>query len=149
MLTDLCRELNNWFEVCDDDGNYSGRIFGKFTIKDGTMTVKGAQDGQYVRICDSTFNDGVHQYPLSGLTDETFDGAVWLMKVPKEVINLDREIDEWKEQYQGVLNSPYQSESFGGYSYTKASGSGDAAGGSSVTWQSTFADRLSHWRKIK
>lgn len=149
MLTDLCRELHNWFENRDKDGNLSGRIFGTFAIKDGSMTVKGAKDGQYVRIVGSTFSDGVHQYPLSGLTDETFDGAVWLMDVPPEVLALDKEIDAWREQYQDVLNSPYQSESFGGYSYSKASaGGGGAAGGTAVTWQSTFADRLSHWRKI-
>lgn len=149
MLTDLCRELNNWFEVRDDKGEYSGRKYGTFTISGGTLSVDGAQDGQYFRIVDSVFNDGVHQYPASGLTDETFTGAVWLMRVPPEVVSLDKEIDAWKEQYQEFLNSPYQSESFAGYSYTKASGSGsNAAGGSSVTWQSVFADRLSHWRKI-
>lgn len=147
MLTDLCRELNNWFEARDSGGNYSGRKFGRFSIKDGTMAVTEAKDGQYVRIAGSTFNDGVHQYPLEGLKDEDFDGAVWLMNVPPEVIALDKEIDAWKEQYGDVLSSPFQSESFGGYSYSKASG-GDSAGGSTMTWQAAFADRLSHWRKI-
>lgn len=145
MLTELCKELNNWFEVRDKNGRLSGRKFGDFTISDGTLEVDGAQDGQYVRICGSVFNDGVHEYPLRDLRDETFHGAIWLMNVPPEIIDLDREIDHWKEQYSDVLNSPFQSESFGGYSYSKASGNGT---GSGVTWQTAFADRLSHWRKL-
>lgn len=148
MLTDLCKELNNWFEVRDKDGRRSGRIFGTFTIKDGTLKIEGAQDGQYVRICDSVFNDGVFAYPPSGLKDETFEGSVWLLKIPDRIIELDRLLDEWTEKYADVLNSPYQSESFGGYSYTKASsvssGSGQTSGG---IWQSPYAHELSHWRK--
>lgn len=149
MLSELCKELNNWFEVRDKDGRLSGRIFDTFTVKDGALTIPGAQAGQYIRICDSAFNDGVYQYPVTGLTDETFDGAVWLMNVPQAVVDLDKEIDDWKGKYQDILNSPYQSESFGGYSYSKASAASQAnAGGSTATWQSIFADRLSHWRKV-
>lgn len=141
MLTELCKELNNWFD--------KKRLFGVFTITDGSLTIDGAQDGQYIRICDSVFNDGVYEYPVSNLKDETFDGAVWLMAVPPDVIELSKEIDAWKEQYTDILQSPYQSESFGGYSYSKASGSQTGANGvTGVTWQSTFADKLSHWRKI-
>lgn len=138
MLADLCKQLNNWFDV--------KRIFGKFTISDGTLNVNGAQDGQYIRICDSVFNDGVYQYPLSGLRDETFDGAVWLMAVPDEVIQLSKDIDEWQEKYADILESPYQSESFGGYSYTKGASTG--ADGTGTTWSDIFADRLRRWQKI-
>lgn len=149
MLTDLCKELNNWFETKDKYGKPSGRLFREFTIANGTIEIPEAQEGQYIRIIDSVFNDGVYQYPVYNLTDETFDGVVWLMAVPPEIIALDKEIDEWKEQYTDFLNSPYQSESFGGYSYTKASRSGsDATGSSGITWQQVFADRLSHWRKL-
>lgn len=148
MLSELCRELNNWFEPRDKHGKKSGRKFGKFTISNGTIKVDGLQDGQYFRICGSVFNDGVYKYPAKDLKDETFDGSIWAMNVPKEVIDLDTEIDTWKEKYTDILNSPYQSESFGGYSYTKATASQGNAGGTGVTWQSAFADRLSHWRKV-
>lgn len=140
-LDTLCRHLNNYF---DHD-----RQFGTFTIADGTMTIEGAQENQYVRIVGSVFNDGVYQYPLSGLTDETFDGAIWLLAIPKIIVDMVGEIDDWQKANADVLSSPYQSESFGGYSYTKASGGSSANGGSNVlTWQSFFKSRLDEWRKI-
>jgi len=106
------------------------------------------QDGQYFRIVGSVFNDGVYQYPATGLTDETFDGAIWAMAIPSEVIALASDIEAWKEKYQSIDSpamSPYNSESFGGYSYSKSSGGSDDLSG---TWQGAFADRLNHWRKI-
>lgn len=148
MLSETCQALKNWF---DDDGKGGkNRIFGTFTVKNGTFEVPGAQEGQYIRICDSVFNDGVYKYPLSGLTDETFDGAVWLMKVPPDVIAADQAYDAWKKENADVLNSPYQSESFGGYSYTKASGSGtegmETVGTGILT--SPYADQIKRWRKL-
>ena len=138
MLTELCMELKNWFEIA--------RVFGQFAITDGTIDLGDAvQDGQYIRIVGSVFNDGVYQYPPTGLTDESFDGAVWLMAVPPQVITLASEIGEWVGKYGSVVTNPYTSESFGGYSYSKAGATGDAAG---ATWQSTFAERLNKWRKI-
>lgn len=150
MLTETCKELNNWFEPRDEYGQPSGRIFGEFTISDGTLTVDGAQDGQYIRICDSVFNDGVYQYPVYNLTDETFDGVIWLMNIPKRIVELDKLYDAWLAKYGDMLNSPFQSESFGGYSYTKASGtasgsSGDTSGG---IWASPYAHEFMHWRKV-
>lgn len=138
MIADLCDELNNWFET--------KKLFGKFTISEGTLIVEQALDGQYIRICDSVFNDGVYKYPVTGLTDETFYGVIWLMAVPQEVITLSDEIDKWNEEYSEELRSPYQSESFGGYSYSKSSVQG--SDGTGVTWIDVFADRLKKWRKI-
>lgn len=141
MIGDLCKELNNWFDY--------KRIFKKFTITDGTIVIEEAQDGQYIRICDSLFNDGVYQYPPTGLTDETFDGVVWLMAVPKEVLQMSADYDEWKEKYSDILSSPYQSESFGGYSYTKATSAGNAGSGASGgIWDSPFAHEAIHYRKV-
>ena len=112
-------------------------------------------DGQYYRICGSVFNDGVHKYgdESDSLVDESFDGAVWAMAVPPAVIALDADITAWQEKYGGAESeamSPFTSESFGGYSYSKSSRSGtsgdDAGAGS---WQSAFAGRLNMWRKIR
>ena len=146
MIDELCKELNNWFDV--------ERHFGVFEIEDGELSVPFLQDGQYFRIVGSIFNDGVHQHPTTGLTDETFDGAVWAMAVPDAVIALSAEIDEWKEKYAGVDSaamSPFTSESFGGYSYSKSGGASGANGisGSTGSWQNAFANRLSNWRKIR
>lgn len=116
MLEWLCAFLRNWFD--------QRRIFGAFEIVDGSLdlTEFGAQDGQYIRIIGSTFNDGVYSYPVSGLTDETYDGAVWLMAVPPAVKSLAAQMDDWQAQNGGATQTPYLSESFAGYSYTKASG---------------------------
>ena len=138
MLSELCKELNNWF--C------AKKYFGTYTIEDGTLVIPELQSGQYYRICGSVFNDGVHQYPAAGLKDETFNGAVWAMAIPEEVIDLSEEIDEWKAKYETAETmSPYQSESFGGYSYTKASG----ASGGTATWQDVFRSKLNNYRRIK
>lgn len=136
-LTILCKELKNWF--CID------RHFGTFEIVNGTLTIPSLKEGQFFRIVGSVFNDGVHQYPASDLQDEEFDGAIWEMAVPQEIIDLSEEISNWESENAKVLNSPYQSESFGGYSYSKESGSGTNG---VITWQSHFASSLNRWRKI-
>lgn len=147
MLTDLCKELNNWFD--------KKKIFGTFTIdgKELTGMSNELQEGQYFRIVGSVFNDGVYEYPATNLVDEVFDGAVWAMAVPPSVIDLAEKISEWNTKYGGldsVAMSPFQSESFGEYSYTKKSG-GASAGGvdNSGTWQGAFASELNKWRKIR
>ena len=146
MLSELCKEINNWF-ACK-------QFFGEFIIQDGNVIGDfGLQDGQYFRIVGSVFNDGVHKYPSENMTDETFDGALWAMAVPSEVIALADEIEAWKNKYQSLDSpamSPYNSESFGGYSYSKSSGASSSGNVDlSGTWQGAFADRLNHWRKIR
>ena len=154
MLEELCRELNNWFDENPKDGT-KNRFFGTFIIEDGAIDLSSIniKSGQYFRIVGSIFNDGVYQYPVIGLTDETFDGAVWAMAVPPEVIALAAEIQDWSKKYQSVDSpamSPYSSESFGGYSYQKgATTSSSGASSLSGTWQSVYGARLNKWRKIR
>ena len=90
------------------------------------------------------FNDGVWN-TSDTLKDEEFNGAVWLMAVPPTIIELAESIEEWETSNKDVLNSPFQSESFGGYSYNKGSG---ANANGVVTWQSFFSDKLNRWRKL-
>jgi hypothetical protein len=144
-LTELCQELKNWFE--------REKYIGTFTITDGEISVPDGslQDGQFFRVIGSVFNDGVHRYGSEGgeLTDEVFKGAIWAMAVPPAVIDLSERISEWNTKYGEAVSSPYSSESFGGYSYQKASsGRGNAESGAGPSWQSTFANELNHWRKI-
>lgn len=147
-LADLCIELNNWFD--------RSRYFGSFIIKDGVIDLSdlvydgSLKDGQYFRIVGSTFNDGVYKYPSSDLVDEVFEGAVWAMAVPPTVVALCEEINGWMSKYKDVIDSPFQSESFGGYSYSKSSGGGSANNGTDVgSWQNQFHSRLNKWRKIR
>ena len=139
MLEQVLMNIRNWFPV--KGGIHSGT----FTIKDGGITLPFLANGQYFRICGSVFNDGLHRYPSSDLKAETFDGTVWALAVPQAVIELAAEIEAWQEKNGEASVSPYQSESFGGYSYSKAT---DAETGGAVTWQSAFKRRLSAWRKI-
>lgn len=138
MLTELCAEIRNYFLV-------SGGIHeGSFTVSGGTIApLDFLKEGQYFRIVGSVFNDGVHQYPAADLTDETFAGAVWAMAVPPSVIALAEEIEEWTKS-EAAKPSAFESESFGGYSYTRATD----ANGAALTWQSVFAKRLNKYRRI-
>ena len=139
MPEQVLMNIRNWFTV--DGGIYSGT----FTIQDGGITLPFLADGQDFRICGSLFNDGLHQYPADGLVDETFNGTIWALAIPKSVVDLADEISKWQEKNGEASVSPYQSESFGGYSYSKAT---DAETGGAVTWQSAFKRQLSAWRKI-
>ena len=140
MLTELCAELRNYFEVPN------GRHFGTFTISGGSIApLDFLQEGQYFRIVGSVFNDGVYQYPATSLTDEVFEGAVWSMAVPSSVIDLAAEIKEYNDSDAGKP-SAYTSESYpNGYSYQKFT---DGNGGDGSRWQSVFKDRLRKWRKL-
>lgn len=135
-LTNLCAELRNYFET--------EKRFGTFTISGGSISPSDfLQDGQYFRIVGSVFNDGVHRHPAHDLTDETFDGAVWAMAIPPAVVELLQKIQEFEA---ATANAPtaYTSESFGGYSYTKATD----ANGLPVGWKSVFKNELNRWRKL-
>lgn len=141
-INDFCEEVNNYFEQT--------RIFGKFEITDGNIDLNkyDIQEGQYIRIVGSVFNDGVHKYPIppnETLVDEMFDGSVWAMAVPSSVIAQMGEINQWLQENQSTLNSPYQSESFGGYSYTLKTE--NAEGG--LNWQTHFRKKLDRWRKVR
>lgn len=142
MLTELCQELRNWF--CRE------KHFGTFTIEGGSLTAQFLTAGQYYRIVGSIFNDGVHQYGSEEeLTDETFDGAVWALAIPKAVLDLADKIDAWRQKYETADSpalSPYSSESFGGYSYSKGGNNSESSGGGG--WKTVFASDLNRWRKI-
>lgn len=145
MLNELCQELRNYFDKAQP------KFFGQIVVEDGKITneefLAAIKPNQYFRIVGSIFNDGVYCFKEElSLEDETFDGAIWLMAVPKAVLEITKEIEDWQNEYGNALKSPYQSESFGGYSYSKASGKN---GGGAVTWQDAFATRLNLYRRIR
>ena len=145
MLNELCLELKNFF----DKGQ--PKFYGEIKIEDGAIQneeiLEKISAGQYFRIVGSVFNDGTYCFNEGlELEDETFDGAIWLMAVPKGVLELAKDIDDWVAEYGSHVASPYQSESFGGYSYSKASGKN---GGGSVTWQDVFSQRMNLYRRIR
>lgn len=137
-LTGLCSEINNWFVV-----DSSNKHFGVWEIEDGVLKSPPEMAvGRYYRIVGSAFNDGVHRFGEDYLTDEIFEGSICLMSVPVEVIDLLTAINDYEAEYGKP--TPYQSESFGGYSYSKASGKS----GGTATWKDVFASRLRRYRKV-
>lgn len=149
MLTELCDYLKNWFVV--------SMYYGDFKIADGAITYADGtglplQIGQHFRIVDSIFNDGVYEYGAEqSLKDEVFEGSVWAMAIPPKLIKMvNEEIIPWRvknESLDSAMMSPFNSESFGGYSYSKSGGNtaNTANGGS---WQSVFGNRLARYRKV-
>lgn len=137
MLEQVLGEIHNWFvrEV----------ISGEFEVVDGQLRMpegRTLQDGQYLRVVGSVFNDGLHQWPATGLVDETFRGEVWALAVPQEVVDLAGVIDDWDAKN---APGPYVSESFGGYSYTRAT---NGATGQAAGWRDRFRQELNRWRKV-
>lgn len=152
MLTEVCHEVNNYFrrDIHSQRFSVEGGIING--IPDGFL-----QDGQYFRIVGSVFNDGVYKMNHSepskmNLRDEDeFSGSIWSLGIPQEFLDLASEISDWQTAYGGTNSaalSPFSSESFGGYSYSK-SGAGSASDGSSdgSNWKTVFAPRLSKWRR--
>lgn len=145
MLSQVCAEIRNYFLVNPRRDIHRG----KFTVTGGSIeSLPFLQDGQYFRIKGSVFNDGVWIYGSSTFDhDETFYGEIWAMSVPQEIIELSQEIEEWVTDNADALNSPYQSESFGGYSYSKGTSYANDSS-ASYGWQNQFASRLSPYRRI-
>lgn len=135
MLSEICHEIRNFFEVSEFSGT--------FTISGGNISHPTLLNGQYFRIIGSVFNDGVHKYPADGLTDETFAGEVWALAIPPELIALASEIEAYNGG-GGSLAAPLSEHYPNGYSYTKATDSD----GSPLSWERAYAKRLNKWRKI-
>ena len=133
---DVCAVIHNYFVVPD------GIHIDTFTVKNGTMVLPFLQVGQYFRIVGSIFNDGVYVYPAEGLTDETFRGGVWAMAPERAFLDIVSEISTYTET-DAAKATPYQSESFGGYSYSVRGGSDDP-----TAWQTVYKKRLNRWRKL-
>ena len=152
MLTQVCEYLNNYFVMSSQTGD--------FTIAGGSIV--GAdflKEGQRFLISGSVLNDGIYTWRAAGirndddtagagLSGETFTGAICGLAVPPQLLSLTAEITTWVGKYGDVINSPYQSESFGGYSYTRASAEKSAGGSGAAGWQDVFASRLKRWKKV-
>lgn len=133
MLYEVMKHIRNFFPACQ--GKKS-----EYVIENGAISLQ-LLNGQYFLIEGSIMNDGVYQYPCNGLTDETFVGIVTPLAIPKDFLQLVEEIEAYNAKNE---QSAYVSESFGGYTYTKAQG----RNGNIASWKDVFAGRLNTWRKI-
>lgn len=164
MLQEIMEYLNNYFvPISAKEVTY--------TISDGAISPSfGAEDGDRFLICGSRRNDGVYTWhdgvigndddetvpptepggqetiKAAGLRDETFAGTIRVCSIPPVLLTLSGEIKSWVESNSEQLNSPMQSESFNGYSYTLKSGGGSGGSGP-LTWRDQFGKRLERWRR--
>lgn len=133
----VMRHVRNFFE--------RGWIDGPLTISGGVLPVPA--DAPYIAITGSAYNDGVHRMasPVEAekpLTDESFSGRVWLLYPPADFLELCGDASAFDEKNPvGALKS----ESFGEYSYTRASAGGS---GGMPTWQSALALRLQDYKRM-
>lgn len=141
MLEKIFSEIRNYF----DREIWSGT----FKIESGVLSPSDfIKENQYFRIVGSSMNDGIYQSAeaieskiAKKKVDEEFNGEIWILSPPAEIIELADKIEAYEEKNG---DSAFVSESFGGYSYTKATDSNGVA----VTWQDVFGKKLNKWRKI-
>ncbi len=131
MIGALLAEINNWFCYEIERGEH--------TIAEGVPSTS-LLDGQYYRIKGSVFNDGVYKRGEESLTDETFKGEIWRLAVPAAIVALSAEITTFESENVPTAKT---SESFGGYSYSKATVDGVAA-----AWTDVFKAKLKPYRKL-
>lgn len=133
MLEKVCREIRNYFVKSVHTG--------RFVIENSAIQLPFLVEGQYFRVEGSVLNDGIYQYPATSLQDEAFSGRIVAMAIPPAFLELVEKIKDFDAKN---VVSPYTSESWGGYSYTRATdGNGQAVG-----WKTAFAKELNAWRKI-
>lgn len=136
MLETVLAELNNWFDVDSAAGTFAVEG-GRIDLPHGFLGY-----GQYYRVEGSVFNDGLHMDD-DHLTDETFDGVVTALAIPNAVIDLAREIEQWRAENDSAARSPYASQSDQGTSVTVATGASVR-----FTWRDAFRGELRRWRKL-
>lgn len=141
-LKTICDYIHNYFE--------KDIVRGEFTITGGSLNTDSINilENQYYMIKGSTFNDGIYKHVCTDLADETFKGTIITMAVPKDVINVLERASQWENDNKKTLNSPYQSESFGGYSYSKGTSTRKDGSSGQLTWRDVFGDELKAYRKI-
>lgn len=146
-ISNYCADCKNYFLK----NGYADVHGGVFTIEDGKIS--GAEgyliEGQYFAIRGSKLNDGVYLNTPEGLDcllDETFKGAIWDMSVPPAFLEFCESAEAFKDKYNelGLNYSGFQSESFGGYSYSLPASAPDFM----VQWQDRLNKAYRRWRKL-
>lgn len=141
-MEELLNYLKNYF--------YKFMVEGNFIISENKIKIVGNfLQGQYIKIQGSVLNDGVYrinsitnkEIEVIGAENEEFEGIIYSLAIPKQLIELENEIKAYKDK-----NKPSSiiSESFGGYSYTLA----PSKDGTKASWKDIFKTELSPYRKM-
>ncbi|MCD8174990.1 MAG: hypothetical protein LUD41_03470 [Phascolarctobacterium sp.] len=159
MLEQVLTYLNNWFVRYTYTGDVTVSEDGAVLAPSEAADV--LQPGRWYRILDSDFYDGVYQVPEEQSEkeepeeeaeeleeeeqSETLSCTLWALGVPAGLMRIVAEMEAWQAKYGDAASGPYQSESFGGYSYSKAGASSSGSGTATVWTQ--FADALAPFRR--
>lgn len=137
MMEKALRYCHRWFEVP------GAEIRGKFTVQGGSLPLETVGYNQYYLIEGSVYNDGLHRKPDDDLIDEEFNGVIYPLAIPRAFQDVVARMEAW--QVKNGDPGVYQSESFGGYSYTRATGKN----GTQATVFDAFASDLKPFRKLQ
>lgn len=146
LLEEVLDHLNNWF-VRDSS------VFSNVQIASDGLP---QEIGEYVS--GKTFyemrgtynNDGLHKVDEDELVEEDAERVVVsLLSIPKPLLLIVDEIDEWNKKYGTVAENPFFSEEFSDYKYTiRGYSSYGAASSTASGWRLAFANRLNPFRKM-
>lgn len=145
MLTEICAYLHNYFDYERHYGDIS--IIGGLLFCDGKEIA--LEEGQYFALFRKRNPLGVFKQGET-IPDKTFDGAIWLMDVPKAILDADAFAATWMAKNGdagSVANSALNSESFKGYSYSKGTNK-EGKAGSSIFDNAQFSAMLNPYRKL-
>lgn len=147
MLDEICGEIRNYFTYKDDIK------INDYSIIEGQIVPEINIPSDYIRIVGSRKNNGVHKVSELNLIDEPqFHGAIWFMNPPEEFLKTVDEIEKWMTKNGEVDSSamsPFNSESFGGYSYSKGTSTTGSGGSAGADWRSVYSSRLKQYRRIR
>lgn len=145
LLEEVLEHIHNWF--VRDSSMFSG-----VSVEGGSLPSEISEyvsGKRFYRIQGSYLNDGLHSTDDDSLQDEDLeDVRVSLLAIPKPLLLIVDEIEEWNRKYADVASGPYFSEEFGGYKYQVRGFSSYGVSGSPLSgWRLAFANRLNPWRR--
>lgn len=118
------------------------REYGDFTVSDGSLEGASIPDGSYFWVSGSSFNDGLHIAPETGMADESFTGEISVLSIPKTFLKVVENMTDWVKKHPVT---GYASESFGGYSYSMPSNSKT---GMAADVFDVYRTSLNRWRRL-
>lgn len=142
-MEEILNYINNYFAVSKEENT--------FNINNNSIQVRGKYlQGQYIKLEGSILNDGIYKVEsvvdntitILGAINEEFEGVIYGLAIPKEILGLSKKFEEQKEK---IVSSIYDSESFGEYSYTLAKNSN----GELYTAIDTIRNDLKKYRKMR
>lgn len=150
-MEELLNYLNNYFYNCE--------LIGPVVFEDdnSSLTIPDVNKefyvGQYIKIENSKFNDGIfkvidvnsndNNYTITTDSSDFIPGvftcSILSLAIPRVIIKLKESIEDFKANNKP---SVYTSESFGNYSRSWATNSK----GNVVTWKDVFKEDLNQYR---